>query len=60
MSFEEFFAKKKIDLQKFKEAEPILFEKLKSDYEQMGPKSFDHTKKFVFNIWRREFRSSEN
>lgn len=56
MSIEEFFAKKKIDYLKFKEAEPILFEKLKSDYEQMGPKSFDHAKKFVFNIWRRQYK----
>ncbi len=59
MTFEEFFAKKKIDLTKFQEAEPTLFEKLKSDYDQMGPKSFDHSKKFVFNIWRRRFRSVE-
>lgn len=57
MTFEEFFAKKKIDLLKFKEVEPILFEKLKNEYELMGPKSFDHAKKFVFNIWRRRFCS---
>lgn len=59
MTFEEFFAKKKVDLNKFKEAEPLLFEKLKSDYEQMGPKSFDHAKKFVFNIWRRLYKISD-
>lgn len=59
MTFEEFFAKKKIDLLKIKQADLTLFEKLKNEYEQMGPKSFDHSKKFLFNDWRRNFRTTD-
>jgi hypothetical protein len=59
MTFEEFFAKKKIDLLKIKQADTTLFEKLKNEYELMGPKSFDHSKKFLFNDWRRNFRTTD-
>jgi hypothetical protein len=59
MTFEEFFAKKKIDLLKIKQADTTLFEKLKNEYELMGPKSFDHSKKFLFNDWRRNFRITD-
>lgn len=55
MTFEEFFAKKKIDLSALKLTEPALFEELNSHYEQMGPKSFDHSKKYWFNKLRRKF-----
>lgn len=55
MDFEEFFRKKKIDLSALMQAEPGLYEELKKHYEQMGEKSFDHTKKFGFNKWRRLF-----
>lgn len=55
MTFEEFFAKKKInlDLLKLKEAE--LFQQLQSHFEQMGEKSFDHTKKYIFNPLRNKY-----
>lgn len=53
MTFEEFFAKKKIDLNKLREAESGLYSEFKSHFEQMGEKSFDHTKKFWFNKLRR-------
>lgn len=53
MSFEEFFAKKKINLQKFMEQETSLCKKLETEYAEMGPKSFDHSYKFLFNKWRR-------
>jgi hypothetical protein len=59
MTFEEFFAKKKIDLLKIKQDDTTLFEKLKNEYELMGPKSFDHSKKFLFNDWRRNFRITD-
>ncbi len=56
MSFEEFFNKKKINLALFEKEEPELLLKLKSEYEEMGAKSFDHAKKFLFNKWRGKFK----
>lgn len=53
MTFEEFFIKKKIDLEQLKTAEPALFEEFRYDFSQMGEKSFDHTKKFWFNKLRK-------
>jgi hypothetical protein len=55
MLFEEFFKKKKINLQTFEQAEPALFSEFKIHYEQMGEKSFDHTKKYWFNKLRLRF-----
>ncbi|WP_207535530.1 hypothetical protein [Desertivirga arenae] len=53
MTFEEFFVKKKIDLDALSKADPELFAEFRSHYNQMGEKSFDHTKKFWFNKLRR-------
>jgi hypothetical protein len=53
MTFEEFFAKKKIDLVQLEKAEPVLYSEFKSHFIAMGDKSFDHTKKFWFNKLRR-------
>lgn len=36
-------------------AEPALFSEFKAHYEQMGEKSFDHTKKYWFNKTRRRY-----
>jgi hypothetical protein len=55
MTFDEFFKKKRIDLTALQKAEPALFSEFKTHYEQMGEKSFDHTKKYWFNKTRREF-----
>ncbi|MEO6852012.1 MAG: hypothetical protein ABI203_05375, partial [Mucilaginibacter sp.] len=55
MVFEEFFKKKKINLQTFGEGEPALFSEFKVHFEQMGEKSFDHTKKYWFNKLRLRF-----
>lgn len=55
MTFEEFFTKKRIDLGALKKAEPGLFSEFKSHFEQMGEKSFDHTKKYWFNKLRRQY-----
>lgn len=52
LTFEDFFRKKKIDLLALEKAEPSLFSEFKTHYEQMGEKSFDHTKKFWFNKLR--------
>jgi hypothetical protein len=56
MDFEEFFKKKRIDLGALEKAEPALFSEFKTHYEQMGEKSFDHTKKYWFNKVRRQFQ----
>lgn len=56
MTFEEFFIKKKINLELFEKEEPKLLFSLRKEYEVMGPKSFDHSKKFLFNIWRRKYK----
>ena len=59
MTFEEFLVKKKIDLAQFKTAEPGLFLEFESHYSQMGEKSFDHSKKFLFNKLRRAYHLKE-
>jgi hypothetical protein len=55
MLFEEFFKKKKIDLAALQVAEGSLFSEFKDHFEQMGEKSFDHTKKYWFNKLRHRF-----
>jgi hypothetical protein len=55
MTFEEFFKKKRIDLAALQQGEPALFSEFKIYYEQMGEKSFDHTKKYWFNKVRRQY-----
>jgi len=55
MTFDEFFKKKRVDLVALERAEPGLFSEFKTHYEQMGEKSFDHTKKYWFNKTRRQF-----
>ncbi|MDB5008688.1 MAG: hypothetical protein JWP45_3081 [Mucilaginibacter sp.] len=56
MLFEEFFKKKRIDLAALEKAQPALFSEFKTHYEQMGEKSFDHTKKYWFNKIRRQYQ----
>jgi hypothetical protein len=55
MEFEEFFRKKKINLVAFEQGERALFSEFKIHFEQMGEKSFDHTKKYWFNKLRLRF-----
>ncbi len=55
MTFEEFFKKKRIELAAFEKGGPALFFEFKTHYQQMGEKSFDHTKKYWFNKLRREY-----
>ncbi|MDB5124546.1 MAG: hypothetical protein JWP94_2675 [Mucilaginibacter sp.] len=55
MDFEEFFKKKRIDLAALEESKPALFSEFKTHFEQMGEKSFDHTKKYWFNKVRRQY-----
>src|SRR5690606_23264309 len=58
-TFEEFFAKKKIDLQALRNAKPELYTEFHRHYHAMGEKSFDHTKKFWFNKLRKSYRLHE-
>lgn len=53
MTFEEFFAKKKIDIDQLAKADHGLYTEFKSHFVLMGEKSFDHSKKFWFNRLRR-------
>ncbi|MFA6084130.1 hypothetical protein [Mucilaginibacter sp.] len=55
MTFEEFFNKKRIDLVALQSGEPALFSEFKKHFEQMGEKSFDHTKKYWFNKLRLQY-----
>ncbi len=60
MTFEEFFLKKKIDLEALQTDKPDLFSEFQSHYSLMGSKSFDHTKKYWFNNLRHSFPLSED
>lgn len=53
MTFEEFLIKKKIDPVQLKNTEQALFSEFNSHFDEMGEKSFDHSKKFWFNKIRR-------
>lgn len=53
MTFEEFLIKKKINPDQLKKADQDFFNELKSHFNEMGEKSFDHSKKFWFNKLRR-------
>ena len=55
MNFEEFFRKKKIDLEALAKADPELFAEFRTHFENMGEKSFDHTKKYWFNKLRLQY-----
>ena len=55
MTFEEFFKKKKIDLSALEAGNYTLFSEFKAHFQQMGEKSFDHSKKFWFNKLRHLF-----
>lgn len=55
MLFEEFFKKKKINLDILQKGEPELLSEFREHYAQMGEKSFDHTKKYWFNKLRRQY-----
>ena len=58
-TFEDFFAKKKIDLSQLQGIDPALYDEFKLHYAQMGEKSFDHSKKFWFNKLRKQYHLAE-
>ncbi len=59
LTFEDFFAKKKIDLQALKADNQELYTEFQRHYQAMGEKSFDHTKKFWFNNLRKSYKLNE-
>jgi hypothetical protein len=59
MTFEEFLVKKKIDPVQLQDADQDFFVEFKSHFNQMGEKSFDHSKKFWFNKLRRAYPLAE-
>ena len=51
-AFEAFLAKKKIDTAAFQRAEPGAYALQATEFEQLGPVSYDQRRKFYFNDWR--------
>ena len=54
-SFEEYLASKKIDSNKFREAEPEVWTAWKAEFEQMHPNSFTVQKLNLINPVRRKY-----
>lgn len=59
MTFEEFCTKKKIDAEKFRQAEPAYYQELKALFEQLHPDSFNMQKLFIINNIRRQYHLAE-
>jgi len=55
MTFEEYLIRKKIDQKAFAEAERLLYESWKSEFEQMHPDSFTVQKLNLINPVRRKY-----
>jgi len=55
MTIEEYFQKKKIDIQQFQKEWPEEWLRIQDIFEQSGFKSFDHFMKFRINEWRLRF-----
>lgn len=55
MTFTEYLISKKIDPQKFKQAEPDRFAEWESAFETMHPNSFTASKLYLINPIRRKF-----
>jgi hypothetical protein len=59
MTFEDYLVRKKIDQKAFAEAEKLLFESWKSEFEQMHPDSFTIQKLNLINPVRRKYTLKE-
>ena len=59
VTFEEFFEKKKIDLSLLQQDNATLYKEFADHFEQMGAKSFDHSKKFWFNRLRKDYHLAD-
>ena len=60
ITFEQYLEQKKIDLVKFKKAEPHKFEELAKDFEQMNHKSFTNQYLFLINPIRRKYPKEQD
>ena len=59
LNFDSYLNEKKIDSQKFKSAEPDLFQKLNQEFDQISPDSFTAQKLFLINPIRRKYQLDE-
>ncbi|MEO0898006.1 MAG: hypothetical protein AAFY71_16475 [Bacteroidota bacterium] len=59
MRLEDFLTQKRIDVESFKTAQPDLWAKWESLFQQISPQSFDQQKKFEFNPIRLAHPSKE-
>jgi hypothetical protein len=55
MTFEEYLITKKIDHMPFQQAEPMLYESWKAEFEQVHPNSFTAQKLYLINPLRRKY-----
>jgi len=53
--FIQFLKKKKIDYEKFKSSEPLLYNQWLNIFLVCGHQSFDQQKKFLFNALRKKY-----
>ncbi len=59
MTFSEYLVAKKIDAERLKEAEPVLYREWEEEFVYMHPESFTVRKKYKINPLRRKYRVSE-
>ena len=59
-TFEAYLSNKKINPNKFKSNEPLLFDDLKEIFDQMHPKSFTQQKLFLINPLRLKYILEED
>ncbi|WP_020606957.1 hypothetical protein [Spirosoma spitsbergense] len=55
MTFDDYLAQKKIDADRFQQAEPERFSEWQREFAQMHPESFTVQKKFLLNDTRRKY-----
>ena len=55
MTFEEYLTQKKINVDRFQQAEPIQYAEWLREFMQMHPESFTTQKKFLLNDTRRKY-----
>lgn len=58
MTFDEYLVSKKIDVEKFRKAEPQRYNEWNEVFLQMHPESFTAQKKFLINPIRRKYHLS--
>ncbi len=59
MTFTEYLEAKKIDAERLKAAEPLLYHEWEEEFGHMHPESFTVRKKYKINPLRRKYRLNE-